>query len=94
MRICLFSGGLLHAKTICVDQQVALIGSVNLDMRSFWLNFEATLIVYCAGFARLLAAEQERYMQHAPELDLESFRQRSWWSQFKENICLLVSPLL
>ena len=94
VRICLFSGGLLHAKTICVDQQVALIGSVNLDLRSFWLNFEATLIVYCAGFARLLAAEQERYMQHAPELDLESFRQRSWWSQFKENICLLVSPLL
>ncbi len=94
VQIRLFSGGLLHAKTICVDQQVALIGSVNLDMRSFWLNFEATLIVYCAGFARLLAAEQERYLEHAPELDLQSFKERGWWPQFKENLCLLVSPLL
>ncbi len=94
VRICLFSGGLLHAKTICVDRQVALIGSVNLDMRSFWINFEATLIVYCADFAQLLAAEQEQYMLHTTELDLAAFSQRGWWLQFKENISLLVSPLL
>lgn len=94
VRICLFAGGLLHAKTICVDRQVALIGSVNLDMRSFWLNFEATLLVYCADFATLLAAEQEHYMEQATELDLETFKQRSWWLRFKENISLLVSPLL
>ncbi|NLZ17902.1 MAG: cardiolipin synthase [Desulfobulbaceae bacterium] len=94
VRICLFAGGLLHAKTICVDKQVALIGSVNLDMRSFWLNFEATLIVYCADFAKLLATEQERYMEHASELDLVAFSRRGWWPQFKENICLLLSPLL
>lgn len=94
VRICLFAGGLLHAKTICVDQQVALIGSVNLDMRSFWLNFEATLIIYSADFARLLADEQQRYLEHASELDQEAFRQRSWWQRFKENLCLLVSPLL
>lgn len=94
VRICLFAGGLLHAKTICVDQQVALIGSVNLDMRSFWLNFEATLIIYCADFARILAAEQDIYMQEAAELDLARFKQRGWGQRFKENLCLLLSPLL
>ena len=63
-------------------------------MRSFWINFEATLIVYCADFAQLLAAGQEQYMLHTTELDLAAFSQRGWWLQFKENISLLVSPLL
>ncbi len=94
VRICLFAGGLLHAKTICVDRQVVLIGSVNLDMRSFWLNFEATLIVYCADFAKIVVAEQERYMEQAAELDLALFTRRGWGQRFKENLALLLSPLL
>ena len=44
VRIMLFSEGLLHSKTITIDNDFCLFGSVNLDMRSFWLNFEMTLL--------------------------------------------------
>ena len=43
IRIFGFKGGLLHTKSVVVDRQVALFGSVNLDVRSFWLDFEVTL---------------------------------------------------
>ena len=54
VQIFLFHGGLLHSKTITVDHDFSLFGSVNLDMRSFWLNFEATLFIYCKSFTEQL----------------------------------------
>ena len=51
-----FKGGLLHTKSVVVDRQVALFGSVNLDVRSFWLDFEVTLGVYDPDFAKRLLA--------------------------------------
>ena len=45
-----FTDGLLHTKTVIVDDHLVLIGSVNLDMRSIWLNFEATLVVDDVAF--------------------------------------------
>ena len=41
-----FKGGLLQTKNVVVDREVALFGSVNLDVRSFWLDFEVTLGVH------------------------------------------------
>jgi len=94
VNIHLFRGGLLHSKTITVDQSFSLFGSVNLDMRSFWLNFEATLFVYCEDFTRRLYAIQQEYLLQSPVLDLAAFRHRGYLIKFKENTCLLVSPLL
>ncbi len=94
VRIFLFHGGLLHAKTITVDHEFALFGSVNLDMRSFWLNFEATLFIYCQAFTEKLLAIQREYLDHSTELNTDTFSQRSSWEKFKENSVLLVSPLL
>ena len=45
MQIRRFTGGLLHTKSVIIDDHLVLVGSVNLDMRSLWLNFEATLVV-------------------------------------------------
>ncbi|MDQ9650416.1 phospholipase D-like domain-containing protein, partial [Serratia marcescens] len=42
VRIYQFEGGLLHTKSVLVDGQLSLVGTVNLDMRSLWLNFEIT----------------------------------------------------
>lgn len=90
----LFEGGLLHSKTICVDRTFSLFGSVNLDMRSFWLNFEATLFVYCEKFTINLLGIQLNYLKQSKELDITSFSQRNVIEKFKENLSLLVSPLL
>ena len=94
VRIMAFSGGLLHAKTITVDQDFCLFGSVNLDMRSFWLNFEMTLFVYDHEFTRKVRELQQGYLQQTTRYDTEKFQNRSFGERLLENIALLVSPLL
>lgn len=94
VRIMLFGGGLLHSKTITVDGNFSLFGSVNLDMRSFWLNFEATLFIYCNDFTEQLLHQQLGYLASSKLLDLDRFRRRGRLEKLKENTCLLVSPLL
>lgn len=94
VRIFLFHGGLLHSKTITVDGDFSLFGSVNLDMRSFWLNFETTLFIYCKSFTEELLTIQQQYLFESIELDIDIFSRRGKWEMFKENTVLLVSPLL
>ncbi|MBM9535488.1 cardiolipin synthase [Desulfobulbus alkaliphilus] len=94
VRIMTFSGGLLHAKTITVDSDFCLFGSVNLDMRSFWLNFEITLFIYNKDFTRQVRALQQKYMDGATAHDSESFAARSYGQRLLENFALLLSPLL
>lgn len=94
VEIYLFRGGLLHSKTISVDKDFSLFGSVNLDMRSFWLNFEATLFIYDKDFSRLLRATQQKYIKQSKLLDLELHQQRSPFKKLVENTILLIGPLL
>jgi len=92
--ILLFNGGLLHSKTITVDGEFALFGSVNLDMRSFWLNFEATLIVYDRAFTEKVRGIQAGYEENSSHLDQEELAKRPVITRFKENVALLIGPLL
>jgi Phosphatidylserine/phosphatidylglycerophosphate/cardiolipin synthases and related enzymes len=94
VRIMAFSGGLLHTKTITVDGDFCLFGSVNLDMRSFWLNFEMTLFIYDKTFTAKVRALQQQYLRETTEHDVEIFQARSFGQRLLENIALLVSPLL
>jgi cardiolipin synthase len=94
IRIFGFKGGLLHTKSVVVDRQVALFGSVNLDVRSFWLDFEVTLGVYDPDFAQRLLDLQDKYIQNATALDLQGWKQRSGRERFIENLARLASPLL
>ncbi len=94
VRILLFEGGLLHSKTITVDNDFSLFGSVNLDMRSFWLNFEATLFIYNKTFTEKLRGIQAVYEQQSQELDLSLIDSRTFITRFKENVALLIGPLL
>ena len=94
VKIMGFSGGLLHAKTITIDRDFCLFGSVNLDMRSFWLNFEMTLFIYNKEFTARVRELQQSYLQNAKKIDCEIFTQRPFRERFKENVALLVGPLL
>ncbi len=94
VRIMAFSGGLLHTKTITVDGDFCLFGSVNLDMRSFWLNFEMTLFVYDRTFTDQVRALQQSYLRAATAHDLEASQSRPFRERLLENIALLVGPLL
>lgn len=92
--IALFRDGLLHSKTLVIDDEVAVVGSVNLDMRSVWLNFELSLFVYDRDFTAQLSALQQRYLARADRLELARWQQRSLWARLSENTALLCGPLL
>ncbi|MEN8198829.1 MAG: cardiolipin synthase [Thermodesulfobacteriota bacterium] len=94
VKIKLFYGGLLHSKTITVDDEFALFGSVNLDMRSFWLNFEATLFIYNSQFTGALRAIQSSYESQARSLLADDITEHSPFERFRDNLALLIGPLL
>ena len=94
VRILNFRGGLLHTKSITIDGEVALFGTVNLDMRSFWLNFEVTLFVYDAVFVKRLRKLQQNYIKASQSIDSQLWHTRSRANRLVENAAQLFAPLL
>ena len=94
VNIALFKGGLLHTKSLTIDGAISVFGSVNLDMRSLWLNFEISLFVYDAPFTRQLGALQQTYIRNSDRLELDAWRRRPAWRKFTENTFRLLGPLL
>jgi cardiolipin synthase len=88
------SGGLLHTKSITIDSSISMFGTVNLDMRSLWLNYEVSLFVYDEEFTRQLRALQETYIESSEKIDPEEWSKRPFNIQLLENTLHLVSPLL
>jgi cardiolipin synthase len=90
----LHCGKFLHAKHLSIDRAVALIGSSNMDIRSFTLNAEVTLASYDPHVVAQLREEQERTVKQSDLLVLEEWQQRSLGQQVVENLARLLSPLL
>lgn len=94
VRIFRFRGGLLHTKTISVDRQYCLIGSVNFDMRSVWINHEVTLIVYDKEYTESLRYLTQQYRAASRELYLDEWNKRGRSQRMLEGIFRLTGPLL
>lgn len=94
VRVCEFTEGLLHTKSVTVDGEFSLFGSLNLDPRSLFLNFEITLAVYDREFCRTLRALQQSYIDGCRPFDLENWHARPWPHRLAANAARLVSPLL
>jgi len=94
VKIALHPEGLLHAKTATVDRKLGMVGSANLDMRSFWLNFEITLFIYDGEFTDELRAQQRKYLKESIEIKPDAWRKRAWIERFVDNIAQLAGPLL
>ena len=94
VRLLLFKDGLLHTKTVIVDRHLVLIGSVNLDMRSIWLNFEATLIVDDEDFSAEVLSQIEQYRERSDHLTIDQWQKRPRYQRLLENLIQLASPLL
>ena len=92
--IAAFKGGLLHTKSITVDDGICVFGTVNLDMRSLWLNFEVSLFIYDLELTKQVREMQMKYIHNADTLDLTEWRKRSVFQRFTENAAQLVGPLL
>ncbi len=89
-----YTENFLHAKYVLVDEDVGLIGSSNLDIRSFLLNAEVTLVVYSQGFVAELARLHRIYEVESEKLDPSIWQARPQTIKIGENLARLVSPLL
>ena len=89
-----FTKGLLHAKTITVDRDFALVGTANLDRRSFEINFEISTLIYDGDFASELRLLQMRYLEDCQKVDAAKWSARRWPRRLAENVAGLVSALL
>jgi len=94
VRIQRFHGGLLHTKSMVVDRELSVFGTVNFDLRSFHLNFELSMLIYDAPFAEQLLALARGYLEDSEPLDLGAWRGRPAWRRVVENAAQLASPLL
>jgi len=84
----------LHAKHLSVDDSIALLGSTNIDIRSFALNAEVSFIVYDPEVVAQLRAVQERYLADSELLDLATWRQRPVPQRVAQNLARLADSLL
>lgn len=86
--------GIVHAKTLVADSQVALVGSANMDLRSFRLNFEVHTLVHDETTATRLHETFEDDLARCRRVELPAWEARPWSYKVKEGASRLVSPLL
>ncbi|WP_158367474.1 cardiolipin synthase [Candidatus Williamhamiltonella defendens] len=94
VKIYQFQGGMLHSKSVLVDKQLSLIGTVNLDMRSLWLNFEITVAIDDWDFGENLACLQNYYVKNSILLEKDQWEKRSVWQSIIERLFYFFSPFL
>lgn len=89
-----FRPGLLHAKTMVADGKAGLIGSANLDRRSFELNFENNLLFADEGFARAIRIRQDAWLAQSCPITREEVAAYVLPRRLWQNLMALWSPLL
>lgn len=89
-----YTKGFMHAKIMIVDDLLATIGSANLDMRSFYSNFELTAVLLHPKRIMTLALAFENDQKHSEFIDPAKFNRRGRYVKLIQGVCQLLSPLL
>jgi cardiolipin synthase len=89
-----YTKGFIHAKTVMIDSSVCSVGTANMDVRSFKLNFETTAFIYDQAAAMELEADFEKDMEDCRLITPESYMRRGKTVKIKESVSRLFSPLL
>ena len=89
-----YLGGLLHSKTLTIDSEVALIGSANMDRRSFELNYENNILVYDAAFTARLRQRQANYLEGSRPVSLAEVEARPMPRRLLDNAVAMLGPVL
>lgn len=94
VRIFAYENGLLHAKTITVDDSIAFLGSSNFDIRSFSLNFEINLLLYGQQATHSLCEHQMKYIHNSHAIEWSNWQKRGLIKHVSQDVAKLFSPLL
>lgn len=93
-KVYIYDNGFIHSKMIVVDAEVSSIGTANIDVRSFKLNFEVNAFIYDEEIAKLLTDIFAKDLEVSRELTLEIYANRSKKIRIKESLSRLLSPIL
>ncbi|MGM9612704.1 MAG: cardiolipin synthase [Butyricicoccus sp.] len=94
VRIYEYTPGFLHAKMIVSDDDVAVVGTINMDFRSFFLHFECGTVLYGGKVIREIKQDIQDILGQSREIDSEWFRHVPWASSVVASVLRLLSPLL
>jgi cardiolipin synthase len=94
VRVFLYQKGYFHPKTICVDGLVCSVGTANMDIRSFSINYEINAVLYDAALTKELEADFLHDLQECIEFRLEEYEQRPLGRRLYDSFARLLSPLL
>ncbi|MCB0130820.1 MAG: hypothetical protein KDD78_08220, partial [Caldilineaceae bacterium] len=83
-----------HSKTLNIDGAICSIGSANMDIRSFSINYEINAVVYDEGIAAELEQDFFNDLAHCIKFDLAEYRARSLMTRMVDSLYRLASPLL
>ncbi|MCP1182688.1 cardiolipin synthase [Paenibacillus sp. 1781tsa1] len=86
--------GFVHAKVMIVDELLATVGTANMDMRSFFCNFELTAVLFESSAIHRLITDFERDLGECSQIDGKVFQKRSRGQKGAEMLSRMLSPLL
>ncbi len=92
--VYIYQNGFLHAKTIVVDGKIASVGTANIDVRSFRLNFEVNAFLYDEKIAKQLVSAFHKDIVLSTQMTKKLYQKRPMIIRFKESISRLLSPIL
>lgn len=94
VRIFEYQAAILHAKCLVADGEASVVGSTNLDFRSFHFNAECNLVILDRGVGERLEAVFEADLEQAEEIDAAAWRRRGLGHRVGDRLARMLSPLL
>ncbi|GIV80255.1 cardiolipin synthase [Litorilinea aerophila] len=94
VRVFFYEDGYFHAKTMSIDSTVCTIGTANMDIRSFGINYEINAVIYDRQMAAELEADFRRDLTHCREFNLREYEEGPFLLRFRDSVARLFSPLL
>ncbi len=94
VKIYQYQKGFVHGKVIVADDHFTSIGTANLDIRSFRLNFEVNAFIYDEGITQKILADFTDDFNNSREVTLKDYNKRPTLDRFKESLARLISPIL
>ena len=94
VKVYLYEKGFLHAKTVSIDDKLTFMGTVNLDIRSFYINYEIAAIISDVKLCEEFHLQFERDKAESRFLTLKSWKDRPRLERALDSVCRLLAPLL
>lgn len=94
VKVYFYQKGFIHAKTINIDGKLSFIGTVNLDTRSFYINYEIAAVIADEELCTQLEQQFELDKRDCERLTLTKWKKRKPWKRGLDSICRLLAPLL